>query len=95
MTDRRTTIGVRELRTHLSRYLRRVAAGETVTIGDRRLVPMAYLVPAEPSDDAKHLAVLAARGTVRPGRGKPGAVKRIVPRPGRGTVADIVIADRR
>jgi hypothetical protein len=33
-------IGVRELRAHLSAYLRAVARGETVTIGDRRHQPI-------------------------------------------------------
>ena len=32
-------IGVGELRTHMSAYLRAVARGETVTIGDRRRRP--------------------------------------------------------
>lgn len=95
MAERRTTIGVRELRTHLSRYLRRVAGGETVVIGDRRHVPIARLVPAEPSDEAKHLTALAERGAITRGSGKPGAGGRVTPRASRRTVADIVIADRR
>lgn len=43
------TIGVRELRQHASRYLARVAAGETVQITDRGR-PVALLVP--PSGDS-------------------------------------------
>ena len=38
-------IGVRELRQHASRYLARVAAGETIEVTDRGH-PVAHLVPA-------------------------------------------------
>jgi prevent-host-death family protein len=37
-------IGVRELRQHASRYLHRVAAGESFTVTDRG-TPVAHLVP--------------------------------------------------
>ena len=37
-------IGVRELRQHASRYLARVAAGESLEVTDRG-VPVAHLVP--------------------------------------------------
>lgn len=40
-------IGVRELRQHASRYLRRVAAGESFTVTDRG-TPVAHLVPSSP-----------------------------------------------
>ena len=38
------SVGVRELKQHLSEYLRRVGAGETVMVTDRG-VPIAMLVP--------------------------------------------------
>lgn len=38
------TVGVRELRQNASVYLRRVAAGESITVTDRG-VPVAMLVP--------------------------------------------------
>jgi prevent-host-death family protein len=41
-----TKIGVRELRQNASRYLRRVAAGETIEVTDRGR-PVARLVPVE------------------------------------------------
>jgi prevent-host-death family protein len=46
------TIGVRELRQHASRYLKEVAAGESIEITDRGH-PIARLVPtaSDPWDD--------------------------------------------
>lgn len=88
-------VGVRELRTHLSAYLRAVARGRTVTIADRGRKPVARLVPIEGSKDWDAIERLAARGTVRRSRG----VLRLRPRVrlrGRGPLAsDMVLEDRR
>jgi prevent-host-death family protein len=48
MIERMTEVGVHEAKTHLSRLLRRVAAGEVIVItsGGR---PAARLVPIEPA----------------------------------------------
>jgi len=46
-------IGVRELRQHASRYLRRVARGETLEVTDRGR-PVAMLVPVH-GDEWQHL----------------------------------------
>jgi prevent-host-death family protein len=54
-------IGVRELRQHASRYLARVAAGESLEVTDRGQ-PVAHLVPV-PTDP---WAELVSRGLVRP-----------------------------
>jgi prevent-host-death family protein len=54
-------IGVRELRQHASRYLARVAKGETIEITERGR-PVALLVPS-PGD---HWQELVASGQVRP-----------------------------
>jgi prevent-host-death family protein len=59
-------IGVRELRQHASRWLRRVAAGETLEVTDRGR-PVARLVPI-PSD-APRLEQLLLEGRARPGVG--------------------------
>jgi prevent-host-death family protein len=45
-------VGVRELKAHLSAYLRRVKAGETVVITDRGM-PLARIVPEQASLDAR------------------------------------------
>ena len=72
-----TVVGVRELRTRLSAYLRAVAQGKTITIGDRRRQPVARLVPVVRSADDDVLDRLAGRGTVQRGVGKPSAKPRV------------------
>ena len=52
-------IGVRELRQHASRYLARVASGETIEVTDRGR-PVALLVPSPPD----HWQNLVASGRV-------------------------------
>jgi prevent-host-death family protein len=47
-------IGVRELRQHASRWLRRVAAGESFEVTDRGR-PVARLVPVPPLEGAERL----------------------------------------
>ena len=58
-------IGVRELRQHASRYLQRVAAGESIEVTDRGR-PVARLVPisGDPWQD------LINAGEVEPGSGR-------------------------
>lgn len=89
------TVGVRELRAHLSAYLRAVARGETVTIGDRSRRPVARLVPAKETANGEALERLAASGIVQRGVGKPGGAPRVKARPGRRLVSDLVREDRR
>lgn len=57
-------VGVRELKQHLSEYLRRVGAGETVQVTDRG-VPVALLVPVSSGDP---LARGVDEGWIRPPR---------------------------
>jgi prevent-host-death family protein len=84
-------IGVRELRQHASRYLARVAAGESLEVTDRGR-PVARLVPVS----TDHWDDLVSRGLVRPG--VPGAdlldVEDLVPAPGAPS-SDDVLADLR
>jgi antitoxin (DNA-binding transcriptional repressor) of toxin-antitoxin stability system len=62
--------GIRELKTHLSRYLRQVAGGETILITDRGRVvaevrpPGAAAEAADPADVKYHQ--LVAAGVIRP-----------------------------
>jgi prevent-host-death family protein len=94
MKPREAIVGVRELRTRLSAYLRAVAQGKTVTIGDRRRQPVARLVPVVRSADEDILERLAGRGVVQRGVGKPGGKPRVASRSGKRLVSDIVIEDR-
>ena len=87
-------VGVRELRARLSAYLRAVARGETVTIGDRSRRPVARLVPVRRSVDDEILEQLATRRIVTPGVGKPSGTPRVVSRSRTRSVADVVSADR-
>jgi prevent-host-death family protein len=59
-------IGVRELRQHASRWLRRVAAGESFEVTDRGQA-VALLVPIP---DEEGLEALLASGRARAGEGR-------------------------
>ena len=62
-----TEIGAYEAKTHLSRLLERVAQGERFTI-TKHGVPVARLMPAEPSDRVDPLEVVADLRRFRRGR---------------------------
>jgi prevent-host-death family protein len=87
-----TAVGVRDLKTRLSAYLRLVKQGESITVTEHgrpvgRLVPLAQSVRERLTDLAdagilewsgRSLGVATPRGQLR----------------GRGTVADLIIEDR-
>ena len=52
------TVNIHEAKTHLSKLLRRVAAGEEITIA-RAGRPVARLVPAEPAAERRRLGMYA------------------------------------
>ena len=64
-----TSVGVRELRNHLSRYLEAVKRGEEIVVTERGRV-VAHISPKGVPQDAllRRLAPLIAVGTVRVGR---------------------------
>ncbi|HEY5058951.1 MAG TPA: type II toxin-antitoxin system prevent-host-death family antitoxin [Gaiellaceae bacterium] len=82
-------VGIRELRADLSRWVRRVGAGEEIVVTDRGKA-VARLVPV---DGERKIDRLIREGLVipapRPWRGK-------LPKPieGAGPVSDLVIEDR-
>jgi prevent-host-death family protein len=94
MKSTEAIVGVRELRTRLSAYLRAVARGKTVTIGDRRRQPVARLVPVIRSADEDVLDRLARSGVIQRGVGKPSGRPRVASRTRKRSVSDIVIEDR-
>lgn len=67
------TVGIRELKNNLSRYLRRVQAGERVLITDRGTAVAELRMPGPDADlDEPHMAKynrLVREGVIRPGRG--------------------------
>lgn len=86
-------VGVRELRDHLSWYLKKVKAGKELAVADRGRI-IARMVPAESRGIATELAALVRDGTASWGGGKPKGARKPVVLPGR-SVADLVIAERR
>ena len=95
MDQPKRVVGVRELKSKLSAFLRRVAAGETVVIGDRAKRPMARIVPvSDPTEDAT-IERLIGLGRARAGVGKPGSCERVRPTPGARDASDIVVEERR
>jgi prevent-host-death family protein len=85
-------VGVRELKNQLSRYLRRVRAGERVVVTERG-VPVAVISPAAPNDGDRRLEAMLREGLARWSGGKPQGATRPprVKRP----VSDAVLEDRR
>lgn len=84
-------VGIRQLRDHLTAYLRRVRAGESLLIVDRD-TPIARLTPAAPELQA--LADLAVEGLVEWGGGKPRGAAH--PPKVRGEpISDLVVEGRR
>lgn len=85
-------VSVRELKTHLSNYLRRVRAGESLVVTSRRR-PLARLTPV-PQPGTDELAWVSALEDVHWAGGKPkGGRHRPVVR-GK-TAAERVVEDRR
>ena len=92
-------VSVRELKTRLSEYLRRVAAGEEVAITLRGR-PVARLAPIASGEEAAEDAAVArirALPFVTPGKGgKPeGARHPVKIKSGQKTLAELVIEDRK
>ncbi len=88
-------VNIRDLRAHLSAYLRDVAAGQSITIGSRGRQPIARLVPIQIDPDLEKLTELAEAGVVHLGTGKPGGHRPVKSRRSPRTVAEIVTEDRR
>jgi prevent-host-death family protein len=57
-----TSVGTRQLRNHLSAYLRRVKAGETITITERGK-PVGQIVPVQ-ADLTSRLKKMAEAGVI-------------------------------
>jgi len=88
------TVGVRELKTHLSRHLKRVRSGARLLVTERGR-SIATIAPVDAPADLGWAHQLVAEGRAHWDGGKPAGCKQTVPvAPGR-TVSDAVIEDRR
>jgi prevent-host-death family protein len=72
------TVGVRELRQNLSRYLERVKDGETLTVTERGH-EVARLVPSHPDVDPYYQDLAAQYGATIPTRRLVDAMKSLSP----------------
>ena len=87
------TVGIRELKAHLSRHLKRVRAGARLAITERGRT-IATISPVESTADVDWAHELVAEGRARWNGGKPAGSSRPA-RTGRKTAAAIVLEDRR
>lgn len=91
------TVGVRELRQNLSRYLERVKAGETLTVTERG-TEVARLVPSRPAIDPYYLELAEKYGATIPKGSLVEAIESLPPLANRvpaGTADALLAEDRR
>ena len=87
-----TTVGIRELKGQLSRYLKRVRAGERLVVTERG-EPLAVISPPPASTADRRIEAMLRQGVARWAGGKPRGARR--PPKVRGKpVAAAVIEDR-
>jgi prevent-host-death family protein len=88
-----TTVGIRELKGQLSRYLKRVRAGERLVVTERG-EPVAVISPPAANPADRRIEAMLRTGLARWAGGKPRGAKR-PPRVRHKSVASAVIEDRR
>ena len=87
------TVGIRELKTHLSRHLKRVRLGARLLVTERgRLI--ATINPVEAPADVGWAHRLVAEGRAHWNGGKPAGARRPVKVTGR-SASSVVLEDRR
>lgn len=74
------TVGVRELRQNLSKYLARVKAGESLVVTERGR-EVARLLPTRPADDP-YADLVERYGATAPTRDLLDVIRELPPRPG-------------
>ena len=88
------TVGVRELKTHLSRHLKRVRSGVRLLITDRGR-SIAVITPVQAPADVEWAHQLVAEGRARWNGAKPRAASKAVKLRGGRTASSVVLEDRR
>ncbi len=90
-------VSIRELKTHLTQYLRELEFGQQITV-TRRGKPIAVLSPLCETDGQRldrKLLELEARGVLRRGIGKPKGLHPRLKLSGEGpTISEMIIEDR-
>ncbi len=87
------TVGIRELKTHLSRHLKRVRAGARLLVTERGR-SIATINPVAPPADVDWAHRLVAEGRAHWNGGKPAGARRPAKIAGK-SASSIVIEDRR
>ncbi|HEX5020941.1 MAG TPA: type II toxin-antitoxin system prevent-host-death family antitoxin [Candidatus Binatia bacterium] len=87
-------VGMRQLKTRLSRYLRQVEAGDSLTVTVRNR-PVAKVIPirARDTESEEALNSLAEKGLLRPSKRKPRPPKRAL-KVRNVRIAEAVLEDR-
>ncbi|MDN5347321.1 MAG: hypothetical protein PWP65_885 [Clostridia bacterium] len=85
--------GIREVKNHFSKYLRRVKQGEILVITERN-VPVARLVPVQEKEQLPVLT-LVEEGVASWQGGKPRGAATPPTIPGTSSIAALVVEDRR
>lgn len=91
------TVGIRDLKAHLSSHLRRVQAGSRLVVTERGM-PIATIVPVDSPDASPGLAwarTLVAGGRGEWSGGKPSGTAYGVTLTGGASMSDTVLHDRR
>ena len=87
------TVGIRELKTHLSRHLRRVRSGARLVVTEHGR-SIATISPVNEGDSG-WVDQLIAEGAAQWSGGKPAGAKNRVTLTGKRSAAAVVIEDRR
>jgi len=87
-------VGIRELKAHLSQYMKRVQRGEQITVTDRGK-PIAVIGPARGSRRNEQLDAMLRTGAARGAGGKPRGSERPARLMRGRSVADAIVEDRR
>jgi prevent-host-death family protein len=87
-----TMVGIRELKAHLSEYLRRVKKGESLSITEHGK-SVALLAPATASRSGSKAWRLVSLGLLEWGGGKPTGLKNRIPARGE-PVSESILDDR-
>ena len=86
------SVGVRELKTHLSKYLREIKKGRTIVVTEHGKA-VGRIIPASASLEAR-MEALRQSGLVRWHGQKPAPMKPIAALRGPKTIADLISDDR-